>query len=94
MNYNYMIIYQKENGKMMYRAIKHKPTYKVGDITSMGWKVLDIKRLLDGKCYSRFEFNNKLRHKKKLVDILTLIDKDTVYKAIMLLLLALLYILK
>ena len=65
MNYGYMVIYQKKDD-LIYRAVKTKPMYKVGDTTSMGWKVKGIQHLYNGKVYSRYEFNNKLQHKRKM----------------------------
>lgn len=60
MNYGYMVIYQKNNNDLIYRANKTRPAYNIGDKTSMGWKVLDIQRLHNGKCYSMNEFDKKL----------------------------------
>ena len=60
MNYGYMVIYQKNNNDLIYRANKTRPAYNIGDKTSMGWKVIDIQRLHNGKCYSMNEFDKKL----------------------------------
>lgn len=92
MNYGYMVIYQQRNGNLLYRACKTSPKYEVGQQTSMGWKVVDIKRLHNGKCYSRFEYNNKLRSKRRISDLFKYIDTNLVYKVIILILITLLYI--
>ena len=94
MNYGYMIIYKQKNGNLLYRACKTIPRYEVGEITSMGWKVVDIKRLYNGKCYSRYEFNTKLSIRRKTLDIVKYIDKDWMYKVLILILITLLYIFK
>jgi len=82
MNYGYMVIYQKENGDLLYRASKTKPHYLKGDNTSMGWKVVDIQRLYNGKIYSYFEYDNLLRRKFKIRNILSYIDKINISKVL------------
>ena len=74
MYYRYMIIYQKHNGELLYRVCKTIPKYKKGDTTSMGWKVLDIKHLNNGKVYSSYEYDNKLTYKRKISNITTLFN--------------------
>lgn len=69
MNYGYMIIYQNNKDNLIYRAVKNKPMYKVGDTTSMGWKVKSILHLYNGKVYSHNEFTSKLKRRTKLNDL-------------------------
>lgn len=87
MNYGYMVVYKKNNGNLLYRAVKNKPGYNKGEYTSMGWYVLDIQRLYNGKCYSTFDFNMKLEHKHKLYDILILFNKTTLFDTLKLVIL-------
>ena len=86
MNYGYMVIYQKNNGDLIYRARKTQPYYHKGNITSMGWKVVDIQRLYNGKNYSICEFDEKLNRKNKFRNITTLlrsINKSRVFEMIL-----------
>lgn len=76
MNYGYMIIYQKGNGELLYRAMKHKPQYSKGSTTQYGWKVVDIQRLYNGKTYSYNDYDTLLNRRKKLNSILSIINKD------------------
>jgi len=78
LNYGYLVIYQNEKGKMIYRANKHKPVHQKGDHTSMGWVVVDIQRLYNGKIYSSMEYSDKLTRKEKLRDIICLFDKPDI----------------
>lgn len=75
MNYRYMVIYQKYNGDILYRALTSTPTYKIGQTTSMGWKVLDIQHMEKGKCFTTKEYDIKLNRKDKLNHILTVIHR-------------------
>ena len=44
----HIITYQKSNGDMIYRERMSLPETKIGEITSMGWKVIDIHYEYDG----------------------------------------------
>jgi len=81
-NYNYMIIYQKYNGELLYRAVKTRPGYSKGDKTSMGWKVIDILRLYNGKCYSTYEYDTLLSKKNKIYKSINIINKIDIIKLI------------
>lgn len=52
-----LITYQKNNGNIIYRERKTPLQYKIGDITSMGWKVLNIEYKYNDKFYSKYEYN-------------------------------------
>ena len=80
MNYGYMVVYQKCNNDIIYRACKTKPEHHKGDITSMGWKVLDIQRLYNGKCYPTYEFDNLLNRKGRIHNIFININKSHIAK--------------
>ena len=53
----YKIIYQKENGEIFERIRVTLPEYKIGEETSMGWKILDIKYYFQYKWYSSSEYS-------------------------------------
>lgn len=78
MNYRYMVIYEKHNGDILYRALTTTPHYKKGDITSMGWKVLDIQHIDNGKCYTTADYDYKLNRRYKIHHTLTLINKNSI----------------
>lgn len=52
----YQMTYKKANGDIIRRTINNTSPYKIGDKTSMGWTVLDIKYCYRGKYYSRSEY--------------------------------------
>lgn len=58
------ITYQKKDGCIIQRLRNTMLPYKIGDTTSMGWKVLNIEYEYNNKYYSENEFN-KLIHKCK-----------------------------
>ena len=71
-----IITYQKSNGEIFIRPYEHSAfsqTKRVGDETSMGWKILDIhyKYKNNFYCYSDymriFEKQIKEKHNKKLI---------------------------
>lgn len=95
MNYGYMIIYKKPNGKLIYRGISNYTAYRVGDKNSYGWEVMDIKRLYKGKTYSIDEYNDLLSRKFKVNDIIRTfknIDFKKIIEIIMLLLIIKMYL--
>lgn len=48
--------YQKKNGQIIKRTITGFSPYRVGDINSYGWEVIDIKHFYKGKWYSKRDF--------------------------------------
>ena len=58
------ITYQKRDGSIMQRIRNTTLPYKIGEITSMGWKVLNIEYEYKNKYYTYYEYN-KLIHKNK-----------------------------
>lgn len=50
------ITYQKRNGEIFQRYRTTYCTYRVGDTTSMGWKVLDIKHKWGNNYYNYNEY--------------------------------------
>ena len=59
------ITYQKKDGSIIKRLRSTMIPYKIGDMTSMGWKVLDIEYEYQGKFYSEYEYN-KIMHKRRI----------------------------
>lgn len=66
--YKYMVIYRKTNGDIIYRARSTKPEYEVGQQTSMGWEVLDIRRLHKGRTLSNEEYDELCNRRITLLD--------------------------
>lgn len=72
--------YQKRNGEVIQRIRNTYCTYRIGDTTSMGWKVLDIKYNWGGKYYHKTEYDRiiekeiqkdkkRIKLKKRIVSI-------------------------
>lgn len=59
------VTYQKNNGSIFQRHRETVPDYKIGEITSMGWKVLNIEYEYNNKYYSQFEYYSILHSNKK-----------------------------
>lgn len=65
------ITYQKANGDIFDRVRNSYCSYKIGDITSMGWSVLDIQYKYKNKYYTKNQYDEKItrsinRYKKFL----------------------------
>ena len=58
------ITYQKRDGNIIQRYRNTVLPYKIGEETSMGWKVLNIEYEYKNKYYPEYEYN-MLIHKKK-----------------------------
>ena len=58
------ITYQKKDGSVMQRFRNTILPYKIGDTTSMGWKVLNIEYEYNNKYYPEYKYNI-LRQKDK-----------------------------
>ena len=67
------ITYQKRNGTIFQRIRNTYCPYRVGDTTSMGWKVLDIKHKYGNKYYSSIEYDKLIdkewKRTKKLLQL-------------------------
>lgn len=59
------ITYQKPNGCIFQRYRNTTLPYKIGEITSMGWKVLNIEYEYNNKYYSEFQYNMLMNKKKQ-----------------------------
>ena len=60
-----IITYQKSNGDVFYRPSKSTYGKKVGDETSMGWKVLDIHYKYGDNYYCYNDFHKIIRKNKQ-----------------------------
>lgn len=84
--------FQKGNGQIIQRVRNTYPSYRIGDRTSMGWKVLDMKFKYKGKYYSRTEYDDMVtkslkrsRRNTMIKNKLYSIYKELVYSIILLL---------
>ena len=59
------ITYQKSNGCIIQRQRNTPLQYKIGDITSMGWKVLNIEYEYNNKFYPEYKYNMLMQNDKK-----------------------------
>lgn len=60
-----IIVYQKNNGKIFVRTYNQDRGKKIGDETSMGWKVLNVLYEFDGNYYQYHKYMRLLRNKFK-----------------------------
>ena len=88
----YMIIYQKNNGDMLYRYNKNKPIYKKGDTTSMGWKVVDIRRMDNGNILSLSSYREKVESRLKIDRFNYFINNLDISKLIQILLIYIIFV--
>ena len=71
-----IITYQKSDGTIFIRGSKHDYGKKVGDETSMGWKVLQIHYEFRGNYYNLYDYHKVLKQrqketiKKRIIDFL------------------------
>lgn len=59
------ITYQKKDGSVMQRFRNTTLPYKIGDETSMGWKVLNIEYEYNNKYYPEYKYNIIKQKRKK-----------------------------
>lgn len=59
------ITYQKRDGSTMQRLRNTVLPYKIGETTSMGWKVLNIEYEYKNKYYSYYEYNMLIHRNKQ-----------------------------
>jgi hypothetical protein len=62
------VTYQKRNGVIFKRLRDTTPPYRVGEETSMGWKVLNIEYEYNNKFYPSYEYYKLIdKHKQKII---------------------------
>ena len=71
----YLIFYQKRDGEIICRIRNTIPEYGIGKITSMGWKVIDIKHKFKSSYYSISEYNKLESNMRKKINIYKTIKK-------------------
>lgn len=59
------VTYQKSNGCVIQRIRNTMLPYKIGDTTSMGWKVLNIEYKYNNKYYSIHKYNTMIQKDKQ-----------------------------
>lgn len=59
------ITYQKKDGSIIKRYRNTTLPYKVGETTSMGWKVLNIEYEYNGEYYSEYKHNMLVNQTKQ-----------------------------
>ena len=59
------ITYQKSNGCIIQRQRNTALPYKIGETTSMGWKVLNIEYEYNNKFYPEYKYNMLVQNDKK-----------------------------
>ena len=59
------ITYQKSNGCIIQRQRNTTLPYKIGETTSMGWKVLNIEYEYNNKFYPEYKYNMLMQNDKK-----------------------------
>lgn len=61
------VTYQKRDGSIIHRIRSTALNYKIGDTTSMGWKVLNIEYRYKDEFYSLYNYNIMLHKDKQLM---------------------------
>ena len=73
------ITYQKRNGEIFNRIRNTYFEHRVGDTTSMGWKVLDIKYNYNGRYYNKFDYDRLITIKWNKEKKIYKFKKDLTY---------------
>lgn len=88
------ITYQKRNGCVFQRMRETALPYKIGEETSMGWKVLKIEYKYNNEFYSEHDYYKMIQKKKEkiirkhqIVDILKRELKSFLYSFIVVIIL-------
>ena len=58
------VTYQKRNGSLIQRIRNTMVPYKIGETTSMGWKVINIEFKYDDRFYSETEYHRLIQKRK------------------------------
>lgn len=59
------VTYQKRNGCIMQKIRNTMLPYKIGETTSMGWKVLNIEYEYKGNYYPEYKYNMLIQKSKQ-----------------------------
>lgn len=79
----YLVLYEKSNGVLFYRYRKSKPQYEIGSYTSMGWKLLDVKKLSSGKVLSANDYSTLLDKRNRVVGYLRTLNYSRIAEFIL-----------
>jgi len=60
------VTYQKRDGTIFQRLRETHPEHKIGESTSMGWKILSIKYQDKDKFYTEYEYSMLIYKRKQL----------------------------
>jgi len=58
------VTYQKRNGDIIQRIRNTVVPYRIGETTSMGWKVINIQIKYNNKLYSQLEYHKIVQKRK------------------------------
>ena len=72
------VIYQKANGDIIKRKMITYHTYRVGDVNSYGWKVIEVLYNYKGKYYSKNDYDSILYRKRKKDKLITSIKRNII----------------
>lgn len=59
------VTYQKRDGSILERYRNTTPPYRIGDYTSMGWKLLNIEYCYKDKLYTEIEYYKMIEKRKQ-----------------------------
>lgn len=59
------VTYQKRDGSILERYRNTAPPYRIGDYTSMGWKLLNIEYCYKDKLYTEIEYYKMIEKRKQ-----------------------------
>lgn len=62
----YQIAYLKRNGEVIFRVRNTLPIQKIGEETSMGWIVQDIKYNFNNNYFSLADYKYKMRNQRRI----------------------------
>ena len=90
---NYLILYRKASGELFYRVRHSKPTTAKGSRTSMGWLVVDVQCMRNGKIYTPYQYDKLISFEISVKTILRkLLNKDVLVRIVILVLLYIIFV--
>lgn len=90
---NYLILYKKASGELFYRVRHSKPTTAKGSRTSMGWLVVDVQCMRNGKIYTPYKFEQLIEFEINIRTILRkLLNKDVLTRIVIFVLLYIIFV--
>ena len=90
---NYLILYRKTSGELFYRVRHCKPTTAKGKKTSMGWLVVDVLCMRNGKIYTPYQYDKLISFEINVKTILRkLLNKDVLVRIVIFVLLYIIFV--